>query len=72
MRRPSGHTLYWVYAWDEREGSYDFETTTSFSIAEKIARKMGTEGWHHGYIWWGDADGAFTQYDPAKNWRAWK
>jgi hypothetical protein len=66
MKKPDGHTLYWVYAWNEPETEYNFETTTQFKEAQRLARAfISDDGFHHAYVMFGNQDGQFTQYDPA-------
>lgn len=64
MKNPDGHTMYWVYAWDGPEREYNFDTATNRDDAKRISRDMIEDGWHHGYIWFGDDKGAFTHLDP--------
>ena len=65
MIKPKNHTLYWVYAWDEKETEYNFDTTSRLAEAKSIAREMIRDGWDHGYILFGDQGGAFTELDAA-------
>lgn len=70
MKKPEGHTLYWVYAWDAKDTEYNFDTTTRIDDARNIARDMITQdGWHHVQIFFGDEDGALTQYDPVEQFK---
>jgi len=65
--KPEGHTLYWIYVYVDKTGEYNFETTTNFAQAKKLAREMinKTDHWDYAYIWYGDEDGAFTYMDYA-------
>ena len=65
-RKPKGHTLYWVYFWDDRETRYNFDTTPRLDEAWKILREeIAHGGWHHAYIFYGNEDGAFFGLDAA-------
>lgn len=68
LTRPEGHTLYWVYWYDHDEIGYNFDTFSRFDVAiregkEQLRRSRGA--FDHYYVWYGNKDGPFTQYDPA-------
>lgn len=71
MNKPPGHTLYWAYAYNEKETEYNFDTDTTLrGIKQKAQSLIVDDGFHHGYIFYGDEDGAFTQYDPVMHFGA--
>lgn len=63
--RPSGHNLYWVYAyWADGE---NFDTTKRLREAEKILREFVEEGADEVHILYGNEEGAFTHLDAAES-----
>ena len=69
MKRPKGHTTYWVYSYSRDEREYDFGTTPRLDEAYAIVAEMLSQGWDHGWVFFGDKNGAYTDLDAVDSWR---
>jgi hypothetical protein len=65
LRKPSGHSLYWVYAyWKD---GYNFDTFTNLVEARKALRQFMIEDAKEAFIFYGDESGAFTNLDTVES-----